>query len=187
MEYSDAAISIGGKMKRSDVEKLAQAMYDDGASLDWIDHFNDADEAAEHIAECANVKRNVYLCGNDQPWGRFERIEAVCEELGLTFKAECEAGGEWTPLLQFWNPGMSQKGDDGKEQNSSREWNIAGISHAPMIDVEDIQKYLDAGTLAYEIALITTIHKFPWPIEIVEDEDESENLPDQVLQHSADL
>jgi hypothetical protein len=43
------------------------------------------------------------------------------------------------------------------------------IGRGPMIDAEDIQRHLDAGTLADEIALMATMHKFPWKIEIVDD------------------
>ena len=48
------------------------------------------------------------------------------------------------------------------------EWAIAEIGRGPMIDAEDIQKHLDAGTLSNEIALMTTVQKFPWPLEIVD-------------------
>jgi Zn finger protein HypA/HybF involved in hydrogenase expression len=68
-------------------------------------------------------------------------------------------------VLGAWH---GQKGDAGEEQNSPREWQITEIGRGPMLDAEDIQKHLDAGTLADEIALMTTVHKFPWPIEIVE-------------------
>ena len=180
MEYANAAITIGGKIKRSDVAKLAEALADDYVAIDWSDQPG-ADELADHIAEQAGKHDHLRFCNNEQPWGRYENTEAVCDELGLTYVAECEAGGEWHPLLTLRQPEMgTRKAEvpvfrDGKsiieEQDLPvvREWSITEIGRGPMIDAEDIQKHLDAGTLADEIALMTAVHKFPWPLEIVED------------------
>jgi hypothetical protein len=41
---------------------------------------------------------------------------------------------------------MIKRGDDGKDRAVPREWSIAEIGPGPMIDAEDIQKHLDAGT-----------------------------------------
>jgi hypothetical protein len=169
MEYANAAITIGGKIKRSDVEKLAYAIADDNAGIDWSDTLDPIDAVAQ-IEDCADAKRHLYFCASEQPWGRFEALEAICAELGLTHKTECEAGGDWSPLLQFWQPGMIKRGDDGKDRAVPREWSIAEIGRGPMIDAEEIQAMLDASTLADELALMTAVHKFPWPLEIVEDE-----------------
>ena len=168
MEYANAGITIGGKLKRSDVGRLAQVIVDEYVSPDWGDSLDDAEALAE-IEACAKEKRHLYLCRAEQPWGRFAGLEQICYELGLTFVAECEAGGDWYPLLQFWQPGMVKQGVDGKDAPAPREWAIAEIGRGPMIDAEDIQKHLDAGTLADELALMTAVHKFPWPLEIVDD------------------
>src|SRR5262249_2136377 len=70
-----------------------------------------------------------------------------------------------------WQPAMGvkkQKTPDGEQDvPAMREWAITEIGRGPMIDAEDIQKHLDAGTLAEEIALMAAVHKFPWPLEIV--------------------
>jgi hypothetical protein len=110
--------------------------------------------------------------------GRLEEVEALCHELGLTYVAEFEAGGEWHPGLVFRQKGRRKQKvpvfRDGKgvveEQDLpvTREWAIAEIGRGPMIDGEDAQKHLDAGTLAGEIALMATVHKFPWKIDIVD-------------------
>jgi hypothetical protein len=158
MEYANAAMSIGGKIKRSEIERLAQAIEDDGTGTDWTDTLN-ADEAIEEIEKRAAGSQHISLFHCDQPWGRFEAVETVCRELGLTYVSECEAGGEWHPMLEYWTPAHGDK---------PRQWPIAEIGRGPMIDAEDIQKHLDAGTLADEIALMTTVHRFPWKLEIVE-------------------
>lgn len=169
MEYANAAITIGGKIKRSDVEKLAQAIAADGAALDWSDRLNEA-AAIFEIEECAKAKRLLDLCNADHPWGQYEAIQAVCRELGLIHKAECEAGGEWHPHLEFYDPARQPKESTQTGNPVTQEWAITEIGRGPMIDAEDIQKHLDAGTLADELALMTAVHKFPWLIEIVEDE-----------------
>jgi hypothetical protein len=170
MEYANAAITIGGKIKGSEVEKLAQAIADDGATVDWGDPL-DEDDAIGEIGKCSVHKRHLSLCRNDQPWGRFEAVEGLCVELGLTIVAECEAGGEWHPMLLFWEPSMgTKKGPDGADEWTPRQWPITEIGRGPLLDATDIQRHLDAGTLADEIALMTVVHKFPWSLEIVDDE-----------------
>jgi hypothetical protein len=180
MEYANCAMSIGGKIKRSEIERLAQAIEDDGIGTDWTDILN-VDEAMEEIESCAANGQGLSLCHCDQPWGRFEAVENVCHELGLIYVAEFEAGGDWHPGLVFRQPEMGTRKQkvpvirDGKsvveEQDVpvTRGWAIAEIGRGPMIDAEDIQKHLDAGTLADEIALMATVHKSPWKIEIVDD------------------
>jgi hypothetical protein len=180
MESSNAAISIGSKIKRADIAKLARALEDDGAAIDWIDQPR-ASDIAEYIEEQAARRECARFC-NSQPWGRYENTEAVCAELGLTYVAECEAGGEWHPLLTLRQPEMGyhkqtapifRDGHSLIEEHdvpAVREWPISEIGRGPLLDAEDIQKHLDAGTLADEIALMAAVHKFPWPLEIVEDE-----------------
>src|ERR1700750_2561410 len=110
MEYSNASITIGGKIKRSDVAKLAAAAADDYASLDWGQGPGDnAEELVEQIDACAAAKSALVFCNHEQPWGRYENLEAVCDELGLVYTAECEAGGEWHPHLTFRDPAMGMR------------------------------------------------------------------------------
>jgi hypothetical protein len=178
MEYSNASMNIGGKIKRSEVERLVHAIVDDGAGIDWDPL--DEEEALAAIEDAARSNTHLTINASDQPWGRFERVEEVCLDLGLTYVAECEAGGDWSPNLAFWQPELGWKKmrvpvyRDGKstieEQDvpAAREWAITEIGRGPMIDAEDIQKHLDAGTLADEIALMATVHKFPWKLVIVD-------------------
>ena len=178
MEYANASMSIGGKVKRSDVERLVQAIVVAGAGIDWDPV--DEEEALAAIEDAARSNTHLTINANDQPWGRFEEVEALCHELDLTYVPEFEAGGEWHPGLVFRQAEMGTRKQkvpiirDGRgvveEQDvpAVREWAIAEIGRGPMIDAEDIQKHLDAGTLADEIALMATVHKFPWRLEIVD-------------------
>src|SRR5215831_5329210 len=129
MEYANASMSIGGKIKRSDVGKLAEAIYEDGAGFDWMTA--DEDEILDGIEDAAKHKTHLTINNTEQPWGRFERVEGVCLTLRLTYVAECEAGGDWSPLLQFWQPAMGfkkQKTLDGEQDvPAMREWAIAEI------------------------------------------------------------
>jgi hypothetical protein len=183
MEYANAAITIGGKIKRSDVEKLTRAIADDDAALDWTD-FVTAPAAARQIELCAKDGEPLRFCNNEQPWGQFESIESVCRELGLTYMAECEAGGEWHPQLQYWTPDLPAHDSAATANPTCREWPITEIGRGPLLDATDIQKHLDAGTLADEIALMTVVHKFPWPLEIVDDEPDFAEVTRAIVQGS---
>jgi len=151
MEYANASMNIGGKIKRSDVERLVQAIVDDGAGIDW--NPVDEEKALAAIEDAAKSKAYLAININDQPWGRFEEVEALCYELGLTYVAEFEAGGEWHPGLVFRQPEMGTQKQKVpvicdcksviKEQEVPvvREWAITEIGRGPMIDAEDIQKH----------------------------------------------
>lgn len=162
MESSNAAISIGGKIRRSNVAGLAAALAYDRAAIDWTDYLEEG-KLADHILNRAAAKDHLHFCNNDQPWGQYESTETFCRQIGLIYVLEYEAGGDWPPGMEYRSPGM--------EPGKVREWPISEIGRGPLIDVEDIQKHLDGGTLADEIALMAAVHKFPWPLEIVEDED----------------
>jgi hypothetical protein len=179
MESSNAALTIGGTIKRTDIPKLAAALADDNAAVDWTERL-EAEEFAALIREKAAAKEPLYVCNNDQPWGEYEATTKVCTELGLIYVHEFEAGGDWHPALIYRSPAMGWRKQkvpvwcDGKsvleEANVAlvREWAISEIGHGPMLAATDIEKHLDAGTLMDEIALITAVHKFPWPLEIAE-------------------
>lgn len=162
MESCNAAISIGGKIKRSAIAELAAALAHDSAAIDWIDFLEDG-ELVDHIHGEVAAKDHLYFCNTEHPWGQYETTEAFCRQHGLSYVLEYEAGGDWAPGLEYRSPGM--------EPGKVRTWPISEIGRGPLMDAEDIQKHLDAGTLADEIALMTTVHTFPWPLEIVEDED----------------
>jgi hypothetical protein len=155
MEYANAGITIGGEIKRSDVRKLAEAIDLDGAYFERADRA-DVETATEEIHRCAAERKPLVLMTNDQPWGRYETVESVCRELGLTFVAECEAGGEWHPLVGYFSP------DTGE-----REWSTCEIGAGPMLDAQQIQKHLEARTLADEVVLMAAVAQFQLPLEII--------------------
>lgn len=181
MECANAALTIGGKIHHRHIARLAQALEDDHAAVDWTDQLN-AEEFAELIRSTSAAKDRLYVCNSEQPWGVYEATAKLCQELGLIYTLEFEAGGEWHPGLVFRQPEMGTRKvkvavyRDGKstleEQDVSqvREWPIAEIGRGPMLDAENIQRHLDAGTLADELAVMTAARKFPWPLEIVEDD-----------------
>ena len=181
MECANAALTIGGKIHHWHIARLAQALEDDHAAVDWTDQLN-AEEFAELIRSTAAAKDRLYVCNSEQPWGVYEATTKLCQELGLIYTLEFEAGGEWHPGLVFRQPEMGTRKvkvaayRDGKstleEQDvpQVREWPIAEIGRGPMLDAENIQNHLDAGTLADELAVMTAARKFPWPLEIVEDD-----------------
>lgn len=180
MECANAALTIGGKIQQRHIARLAQALEDDHAAIDWTDQLN-AEEFADLIGSTAAAKDRLYICNSEQPWGVYEATAKLCQELGLIYTLEFEAGGEWHPGLVFRQPEMGTRKvkvaayRDGKstleEQDvpQVREWPIAEIGRGPMLDAENIQRHLDAGTLADELAVMAAARKFPWPLEIVED------------------
>jgi hypothetical protein len=161
METANCALTIGGRIKRADIARLADAIENEGAALDW-DDYPDAEEIHFAIETCATAKEPLRLSNSNKPWGKYEEVEALCRELGLTYVLEYEAGGEWHPAMQYRSPDM--------DADTVLEWPITEIGCGPLMDIEDIQKHLDTGTLERELELMRQVQKFPWPLEIVEDE-----------------
>jgi hypothetical protein len=165
-EYANAAITIGGKIKRRDLDSLVEAIVEDRCGPDW--GALDEDKALAEIEACAREKRHLYLCANEASWGQFENVQSLCRELGLIHKAECEAGGEWHPHMEFFDPARQPKESSQTGNPISLEWSITEIGSGPLLDAEEVQKHYAAGTLADELLLMIEVTKFPWPLEIIE-------------------
>jgi hypothetical protein len=110
MECANASMNIGARIKRTDIQKLIDAILDDGAGFDWIDHSLSNEDILQEIERVAKSKTHLTINANEQPWGRLEHVEGVCRDLGLTYLAEFERGGEWSPGCVFWQPDFSAPG-----------------------------------------------------------------------------
>lgn len=160
MQSGNASISIAGKLKRSDIPRLAEAIHNDYGWLDW-DHVLSPGEAEDAILDAADEKLALQLTGSNVPWAEFDELEKLCEELGLPYARECEAGCDWGAHVVYFNP----EWDEGK---THREWGIAGCGDEPSLTLSEIRQHLKDGTLVEQLDLMKSIHDFKFPLEIVE-------------------
>lgn len=96
------AIEIGGTLPRAWLSRFLEAVHADGAHLDW------GEEVVRLPAILASAPPGepLTLTNHDASYGQFRAVEAVCHEIGLTYRRESAPHGEFDGEVIFWCPGM---------------------------------------------------------------------------------
>lgn len=146
-------ITIGGKLKRSLVAGLAEAIEAEGFGDNYESMPLNEIEAV--ISEAASKGECITVGNNDQPWGNCDDLKAFCQEHGLAYCHTFDAHYEWSPGVFFWEPGMA----------APREW-IGNQDGYPLIGAAEIRKALKAGTLPAVLDLMERADAFPFKLEL---------------------
>jgi len=157
METSYATISIGGAIKRSDIERFIAAAENDYA---YPDDGRGLLGAALIDAKLDNTA--LVLIGEDVPWGEFDELEALCRELGLAYARRSDPNqGNWGEHTVFWQPGM-------REPET-----IATRDGEPVMTGSEIARRIGGGQsaapLAAELVRLKRVIALEIPLTIVED------------------
>lgn len=104
-ERMSANIIIGGKVPRSRVPDLLQAICNAGVSLEWGGAVFKPATTEELLANLDSGR--LWLC-DEESHGEFEELEATCRSLGLSYTRYAEGGVETDAELVDWRPGMRQ-------------------------------------------------------------------------------
>jgi len=91
-----AEITIGGPIKRADLEELAGEIAGQGVSLDYGEHDLNANQAQEAIEKAAREGATLKLCDDQACYGLFDELEGFCKERGIHFDRHSDAYCEWT-------------------------------------------------------------------------------------------
>jgi hypothetical protein len=150
-------IRIAGRLTEEDVKRLAQTIEEESVALGWDGGALDADEAEEEIRACAIKGKDLALYAEEQPWGRFQRLEAVCHELGLTYCRNDSGHYSYGAGVAFWKPGLEEL----------LEWDCANDDSTPLISYGVVQHFIRCGTLEAELAKMEEADTFPFKIEIM--------------------
>ena len=161
-DYSGVMMQIGGTIKLSDLDKLIDAAEEDGAGLNY-DSVT-AEEIFEEIMDCANKGAPIAFSGSEVAWGRFESLEEVCKELGLTYLNQSDACvGAWGQMLEFWEQPADESASGDPISYSCEEDGM------PVLSVQSIRKLLAEDKLMGELERMERIHEFKFPLVILDD------------------
>lgn len=128
-DYFPAIILIGGTLAGGRVTDLFEGAIEDGVTT--LDDGPIGDEA--EFRALIDGSGPLGLLNADAPYGKLPALEAVCRELGLTFRRESDARYEFEAEIVSWAPGMKQPRRTAGSQDGTA-----------MIPVETIRKLLDA-------------------------------------------
>jgi hypothetical protein len=157
-QCAGGVIKIGGEIRRSDLKEIIESAFEDGAGLDY-------GPAESHeirrIIEVAAQNREPVVFFADEGFGGFERLEALCRELGLPYvRHSAECVGAWSEHIEFWEP----------EMDPSLSYRYAcGGDGCPMLNFRQIRRLLSAGMMERELQIMEHIHRFPYILTIVEE------------------
>jgi hypothetical protein len=161
---SEASIIIGGTLTLQTRKDLTAAIVHDEASTDYGYPSNDAD-AVRAIERAARAKRPLHLTKSLASYGRFEHVEQVCQQTGLTFWRSCKAGDDYGAEAFFFTGAVLHQAacfDDGEiavplekleaaHKAGSVDALIAGyklfLSDVPAITLAIAEKIVDLGEL----------------------------------------
>lgn len=99
MESEATSITIGGALRESDVQRFLDAVQSDVALLDWNEEL--PADAADLIGQADMHGGSLRLFNADKAWGKFQRIEALCQELALWYVRQNES------VMVWWGPAMA--------------------------------------------------------------------------------
>jgi hypothetical protein len=152
-EEIGCTIVFGGKVKRSDVDRIEQALQDH-------------DLHGESLADCAKA-RSACVGSGSTNYGHADDVETLLIELDLPFRRTADAKYEYDGEGVYW---------DGKAVNAIGEAAPQAFSctqdGTPYLTLSDLQKTKeDGGTLEIAIERLAFVSA-PLPaIEIIEDGD----------------
>ena len=99
-----AWIRIGGRLERSQAERLIRAIREDHAQLDWdVPPFEPT--CADDLLASRSDER-LWLCRPKASCGEFDSIEITCCGLGLPYRRHTGAWCGSDALLVDWHPGL---------------------------------------------------------------------------------
>lgn len=153
MESGGATIVIGGTLRRAHIDRFVETAVEDYCIASYSGEGN-AQAIHEEISAAHNEKRPIQMYGDDVPWGQFDSLEALCVELGLTFKRHTEGGAGLVDEVAFWEPGI-----ESPRFFDSCDGNL-------VLAVYEIRKHRRDGTLDEVLDYFERIDKFGVPLTL---------------------
>jgi len=114
-EYFDSEIEICGKVPKSKIKGLIQAINCQECSDEWdgavVTLGDPEEEFAKAIEQLLSLKREdhhgtIWLCNNYARWGELAEIEEYCVENDIGFRRRSSSYGEYNPEIKEFRSGM---------------------------------------------------------------------------------
>lgn len=128
-DYFPAIILIGGVLVEDQVTDLFEAAADDGVTT--IDDGPIGDEA--EFRALIDGAGPLILMDAQASYGKLPALETTCQDLGLSFRRNSDAGYEYEAEVVSWAPGMDHP-----------RWTAGSQAGAAMIALNTVRGLLDA-------------------------------------------
>jgi hypothetical protein len=150
-EYIGTTVTFGGKVKRSDIQKLVEVMLDSGV---------------EDLVTAHEEKRGAVTIGETN-YGRAEELCGMLEDLGLSYRRNCDAKYDWDGECEIFNAATGKSHEVSSTQDGD-----------PYLTYSDLCKLAKEGKqLSDVIRTLGEIANFKIPpIEIVDDQAEQDEF-----------
>jgi len=142
-------ITIGGRLKRAQVDHLLGAIAEVGASLEWGESLFEPADADELLLALKDGR--LWLCNDQARYGEFPELEEACCDLELAYRRHSEGKYEYDPEVAEWRPGMA----DPLVRHGSNDDTEA--IYVPLDQVKAALDCLEAGSLTQGVKLLRAI------------------------------
>jgi hypothetical protein len=151
-DYYNGSITIGGKLPRSKIVELCDAVDAEGAGFDWGEH--DANAAAvAALVEADDFDGELSIYSNEALGGSFEDLEVVCRDLGLAYCRHSDADGEAEAETVYWRPGMAEPESVGADNAGHLMVSVDAVRDAIKGDDVGLRRRLDALLEPYDATI----------------------------------
>jgi hypothetical protein len=151
-DYYNGSITIGGKLPRSRIAELCDAVDAEGAGFDWGEHDVTAEKVAAMI-EAADFDGELSLYNNEADNGCFPGLEARCRDLGLAYCRHSDADGEDEAETVYWRPGMGEPEAVGADNAGHLMVPVDSVRDAIQGDDVGLRRRLDALLAPYDATI----------------------------------
>ena len=151
MESAYATITIGGTLRRADIDRFVAVLVEDYCVSSYSGEAGE-DGIHEDISRAHNEKQAIAFEGEDVPYAEFNGLEGLCRELGLAYRRNSDPIFDSGTQIVFWKPGM-----DAPDTYDATDGE-------PVLFVRKIREAINHGTLAELLDSYDEIIKFPFPL-----------------------
>ena len=124
-------INVGGKVSRALLPKLIEVLNEESLYRDWGEPIASLKSEAD-LLECLDDNETLYFCHEEQPWGRFDRLERFLVQNHIPFERGHAPRYDYCGELAQYRPGMKESLVCPTDDEGS-----------PMIDAREVQDLRD--------------------------------------------
>lgn len=169
-----ATIRIGGTASAVALDALRDAFTGYGVDLD--DALDEREPLFPHQGRyTGGTAATLDLSDDDQPWGKFADVEAICRRHGLPYVATHGRRAEWASVVRWWQPGMDTTEHGVVEYETEAQDGPTHVAHPVLAQ---LVATTDAAALPDALAALLAQHQPPALPPFVAPGDAPEDAPE---------
>lgn len=103
-----AYLELGGTVPENRLAELAEKLSRQGGP-EWGEYYAGHRFQVEADLRTASSQVRPFVIYDDEaPWGQFEELESLCQEIDLTYRRHRCAKYEYDAVWQWWRPAMDE-------------------------------------------------------------------------------